>query len=87
MTRPDERWRERAACAGLTDLFFPVAGKNPDGHSDEPAKLVCMGCTVFVDCLAWVRANPQRHGIWAGMNPHERDQDMGRRKQRSTALR
>ena len=91
MTLPDESWREHAACVGLTDIFFvPLERGAGIPWIHDPAKQVCAACPVLADCRAWVRANPQKHGIWAGMDPAERERDRRaldrRRERRRVAL-
>ena len=72
----DEAWREDAACRDQTFLFFP-----PDDRvgalrwDSRPAIAICNACPSLAACRDWVRANPQRHGVWAGMSPAQREDD------------
>ncbi|WP_336873902.1 WhiB family transcriptional regulator [Rhodococcus qingshengii] len=38
----------------------------------RPAKRVCAGCEVRVDCLAFALANDERFGVWGGLTASER---------------
>lgn len=75
-TRPTveaaDGWDARGACRlESPDAFFPVSY-----HANDPrvkhAKQVCRSCPVFHECTAFVRDNPQDHGIWAASTPPER---------------
>lgn len=61
-------WQADAACASVDpELFFPK-------HGDTfPAKRVCAGCPVVVDCLEHAIAHREPSGIWGGLTPDERD--------------
>ena len=84
MTLADESWREHAACTGQTELFFLPTEQATMPWAHDPARLVCMSCPVFDDCERWEMQHPQRHGIWAGRTPAERD--VLRRKRRMKRL-
>lgn len=67
-------WRAKAACRGLTDLFYTVRG---EGQGD--AKEVChTKCPVQQECLdeamnwtdGWKWG--ERHGVWGGTSERER---------------
>ena len=76
MTLADESWREHAACIGQTAVFFPPDDRAAALKWDpRPAQAICDACPSFDACRAWVRANPQRHGVWAGMSPAQREND------------
>ena len=72
----EESWREFAACRDQTFLFFP-----PDDRfgalkwDPRPAQTVCESCPSLAACRDWVRANPQKHGVWAAMSPAQREND------------
>ncbi len=55
-------WQERAVCQRTDpEAFFPEPGE-----AVRPAKRVCAGCEVRVDCLAYALANDERFGVWGG---------------------
>jgi WhiB family redox-sensing transcriptional regulator len=63
-----------AACDDLSieesdRIFFPGKGGNA-----KAARLICSGCTVKDDCLAFALERPQEasDGIWGGTTPEER---------------
>jgi hypothetical protein len=64
--RPD--WAERAACRGMTALFFPERGES--GHTVTWARQVCAGCPVRTECAEY--GLHERFGIWGGMTDVER---------------
>ena len=67
------QWAQAACRASDIDseLFFPLSYA-----SDKPqvryAKSVCWRCPILAICRAYVDANPQDDGIWAGLTPRER---------------
>jgi len=48
---PEPEWMCEAACRGRTATMFPGRGEDV-----RPAKALCAGCPVFVECEAWGRA-------------------------------
>lgn len=64
---PPAEVTEQAACAGLTDLFFPERGE-----STREAKAVCRACPVKAECLEWALDAGEKHGIWGGLSERER---------------
>ncbi len=63
-------WREKAACIGMTDLFFP--GRGGDGGT-KAAREICLSCPVFTNCYEYAMYGPQMpFGILAGMSERER---------------
>jgi hypothetical protein len=63
--RPE--WHARAACHGLTDLFFPTRGE----ATDLP-RSICESCPVQPECLEFSLANKERVGIWGGVTERQR---------------
>lgn len=64
-----------ALCAQTDpEIFFPEKG-----GSALPAKAICKECPVRMQCLEWALKNDERHGIWGGLSPKERDRLMSRR--------
>lgn len=63
-----------AACKETPEVtFFPEKGED-----SRPAKAVCAGCLVLVDCRQWaLDQGPKLAGIWGGMSPRERRQVLG----------
>jgi len=68
-----EPWLVDAACVGVdTKLFFPGRGRTP-----APAKKICGGCPVRVDCLEYAIRENVQGGVLGG------ESDRARRKMRS----
>jgi len=58
-------WVNDAACLGTDPaIFFDRDGKE--------ARVICRGCMVRSDCLAFAVDTHQDHGFWAGTSPRER---------------
>lgn len=82
---PDE-WMTRRACAGVDpDIFFPVGPQGPRSAEVEaaiyaPAKAICAGCEVRIDCLDYAIANREHHGVWGGLNEAERRKVINHRR-------
>lgn len=49
------------------DAFFPEKG-----GSNGPAKRVCKGCEVRLECLRFALDHGERHGVWGGLGERER---------------
>lgn len=61
-------WHRDAVCAQTDpEAFFPEKG-----GTTRPAKAVCEGCTVRVECLQWALDNDERFGVWGGLSDRER---------------
>ncbi|MFE7446120.1 WhiB family transcriptional regulator [Streptomyces chartreusis] len=62
-----ESWGERAACraADPDELFV-------EGVAQNRAKVLCTGCPVRTECLAYALDHRIEHGIWGGMTERER---------------
>lgn len=68
-------WKEQANCIGVdADLFFPT-----QGEPTQPAKNVCAGCPVRLQCLEYALANREPFGIWGGLSAKQRDRILSRR--------
>jgi len=69
-------WRTRAACRGPeTALFFLPS--NTERREDRDvrearAKAICRQCPVQRECLDHAVQFGEAHGIWGGLNEHER---------------
>jgi hypothetical protein len=67
-----EPWMTRAACKGLTDLFFP---ERHDPAAITYCRTVCDRCPVWSACLDWAMTPAAPNdGIIAGYTPRERRQ-------------
>lgn len=56
---PDLSWHAQAACAGLTDLFYPH-----DSGDSARARAICRSCPVILDCAR--DHFDETYGIWFG---------------------
>ncbi len=66
-------WMERAACQGLTHLFFASSGERPEHRAPREAKaeMICRQCAVADDCKEFARVNHE-YGFWGGESEDER---------------
>ena len=82
MTRREENWQTRAACRGpLAAVFFPPDGSEPPAARrarEERAKAICAACPVREPCLAYALRIREPHGVWGGLNEHERRELLAR---------
>lgn len=73
-----QTWQVRAACRGpKSSVFFPPAsGERRDERElrEARAKVICADCAVSTDCLDYALSIKEPHGIWGGLNEHERSQ-------------
>jgi WhiB family redox-sensing transcriptional regulator len=79
---PPAGWDDHAACDGMDpDVFFPVVPRGGGGLYAE-ARAVCETCPCRADCLNMALAleTGERHGMWGGMSPNERDTEAARRR-------
>lgn len=61
----NDDWMGRAACAGIDpDVFFPPDDRH--GWSPGPARAICAGCPVRVECLTAAVDRREPSGIWGG---------------------
>lgn len=73
---PVQGWEKHASCRRVDpELFFST--KLAD---QELAKMVCRGCPVQPQCLAWALETGQDHGILGGLDESERRAKHGRWK-------
>lgn len=70
-TTEDTSWRTRAACRGLTGLFYPSDQETREQQT-AAAQAVCARCPVAEQCLAHAVEHNERYGIWGGAAPRER---------------
>jgi WhiB family redox-sensing transcriptional regulator len=67
--RPPD-WRDGAACTGTDpEDFFPEQGRVDQAAH---ARMVCAGCHVRGECLAFALGLGIEEGIWGGLLPEER---------------
>jgi WhiB family redox-sensing transcriptional regulator len=52
------------------DLWHPANGNRVDA---ERAKAICERCPVRQRCLEWALEANERHGVWGGATPLERN--------------
>lgn len=69
----DDAWMNRAACKGLTHLFFPTPAERPQARErrEATAREVCATCTVRVSCRTFAR-DQHEYGFWGGESEDER---------------
>jgi len=71
-----DAWKRHAACRGPhADLFFPpptFERKREKLERERRAKQICVSCPVRQDCLDFSLRVGEGHGIWGGLNEHER---------------
>jgi len=56
-------------------VFFPPAsGERRDERElrEARAKVICGDCSVAAECLDYALSIKEPHGIWGGLNEHER---------------
>ena len=72
----NQTWQLRAACRGPeSSLFFPPSAserKEEREARETKAKLICSTCAVRGPCLDYALEIREPHGIWGGLNEHER---------------
>ncbi len=84
-------WQRHAACKGLSlELFFgPPESERYDQAAKERrearAKAICATCPVETQCLAYALGQPEKYGIYGGLNEEERAAERRRRTRRDTA--
>lgn len=71
-------FNEQALCASSDpDMWFPERRYATDSkhyHSEESmqARAICGACPARPECLEYALRYSGLHGIWAGLDPHER---------------
>jgi len=66
--RLDGSWRQQARCTEVDpEVFFPE-----QGATLGPARLVCAGCEVRTECLAYALAHSDVVGVWGGVSGRDR---------------
>jgi len=69
----DEAWMPKAACKGLTHLFFPTPAERPQARErrEATAREVCNSCGVRGTCRDFAR-DEHEYGFWGGESEDER---------------
>ncbi|MEX2626535.1 MAG: WhiB family transcriptional regulator [Ilumatobacteraceae bacterium] len=69
----DDEWMQRAACKGLTHLFFPAPAERPQARErrEAAARQVCADCVVRTSCREFARGHHE-YGFWGGESEDER---------------
>jgi hypothetical protein len=70
MAVEDDEWREKAACKGLGDIFYPEDDHGRRGSLYDEARKVCATCEVTAECAE--AGKREHHGLWGGKSPSER---------------
>ena len=69
-------WQAKAACRGpQAAVFFPppqFERKADRLERERRAKAICAQCIVQSECLEYSLEIKEPHGIWGGLNEHER---------------
>lgn len=69
--QPDWSWTEQAACSEHdTALFYPTDESNAAAYA--VARRICGACPVQMDCLNTALALKEKHGVWGGLSPAQR---------------
>lgn len=68
-----EDWAGRAACRGMTHIFFSPAAERPQTRArrEERARAVCLGCPVMTECREFARTHHE-YGFWGGESEDDR---------------
>ena len=79
----NETWQLRAACRGPESMLFfpPTASERKEDREarETKAKSICATCAVQPECLEYALDIREPHGIWGGLNEHERRELLGMR--------
>lgn len=69
----DDAWMNKAACRGMTHLFFPSSAERPQARErrEAQAREVCSACVVRSTCRDFARENHE-YGLWGGESEDER---------------
>ena len=71
----NQTWQLRVACRGRIDVVLPPSAserKEEREAWEARAKLICSTCAVREPCLDYAVETREPHGIWGGLNEHER---------------
>lgn len=80
----DPSWRLSGACADLAaDSFYPEGGQRQVRLAYDRAREICMQCPMIERCLEYALEHEERHGMWGGATPAEREEMLRARRRRS----
>jgi WhiB family transcriptional regulator, redox-sensing transcriptional regulator len=70
-SKSGNKWMDRAACKGKTNLMFPKEHKDITYIAE--ARALCRECPVRTPCLAYALQYPTAdiHGVWAGLTSRQ----------------
>ena len=70
-SKTGNKWMDRAACKGKTNLMFPKEHKDITYIAE--ARALCRECPVKTPCLAYALQYPTAdiHGVWAGLTSRQ----------------
>lgn len=68
-----EVWSSKAACRGMTHIFFSPPAERPQTRErrEARARTVCLGCPVMAECRDFARVH-QEYGFWGGESEDDR---------------
>jgi WhiB family redox-sensing transcriptional regulator len=71
----DDAWMTKAACRGLSHLFFAPAAERPQTRArrEAMARQVCQSCPVMITCREYARKHHE-YGLWGAETEDERHQ-------------
>lgn len=79
-------WQQYAMCRDEPlELFFGPdrrEGEQQRQDREAKAKMFCRGCPVREECLDYSLHQPEKYGVWGGMNEDERASERRRRMRR-----
>ena len=74
-------WMDWASCLDTDpELFHPEKGQRAG-----PAKRICMGCAVRVECREYAMGVPDMRGVWGATTERDRDRLRAKRNARNQA--
>lgn len=77
-------WAADSACAEADPELFYAPDNERDGALRDrrvaAAKAICATCEVRAECLVYAYDTRQSHGVWGGLDEHERRTLATRRK-------
>ena len=68
LTISQPTWMREAICAETDPEAFFVE----KGGTTKPAKKICLGCPVRLECLQYALDHDERFGVWGGYSERER---------------
>lgn len=66
-------WCDRAACKGMTHIFYSDYSERVSTRirRERRAKMICSICPVIMECREYARANCE-YGVWGGETEDDR---------------